>query len=188
MADENKTKTVETDGDSKNTKAATTTTTTRVVSPSSDSAPEASSASKPASLLAAYETWVGSHTGLARNVETTLYVAPQLVPVRGFKICQKQEISTDIYLEDINLLLTACWLCVMDATEARDGAGGSDAVRLLVGGSAASVPRLRTLEEGERGEGGAADQLSEVRCAVLMLLWLLGRLKDRGVWYLLLAD
>ncbi|KAE8967651.1 hypothetical protein PR003_g29190, partial [Phytophthora rubi] len=30
------------------------------------------------------EAWVGSHSGLARNVETTLYVAPQLVPVRGF--------------------------------------------------------------------------------------------------------
>ncbi|KAL7998919.1 putative peroxisome membrane protein, Pex16 [Plasmopara halstedii] len=35
---------------------------------------------KLASLLAAYEAWVGSHASLARNVETTLYVAPQLVP------------------------------------------------------------------------------------------------------------
>ncbi|KAE9053482.1 hypothetical protein PF010_g32890, partial [Phytophthora fragariae] len=33
-------------------------------------------------LLGAYEAWVGSHSGLARNVETTLYVAPQLVPKR----------------------------------------------------------------------------------------------------------
>ena len=41
-----------------------------------------SSVYKAASLLAAYETWVGSHTGLARNVETALYVVPQLVPVR----------------------------------------------------------------------------------------------------------
>ncbi|KAE9156315.1 hypothetical protein PF005_g33260, partial [Phytophthora fragariae] len=37
-------------------------------------------------LLGAYEAWVGSHLGshlgLARNVETTLCVAPQLVPKR----------------------------------------------------------------------------------------------------------
>lgn len=33
-----------------------------------------------ASMFTAYEAWVRSHTGLARNVETTLYVAPQLVP------------------------------------------------------------------------------------------------------------
>ncbi|KAE9181587.1 hypothetical protein PF004_g24498 [Phytophthora fragariae] len=33
-------------------------------------------------LLGAYEAWAGSHSGLARNVETTLYVAPQLVPKR----------------------------------------------------------------------------------------------------------
>ncbi|CAI5737376.1 unnamed protein product [Hyaloperonospora brassicae] len=38
-----------------------------------------------ASLLAAYETWVGSHTGLARNVETALYVVPQLVPKRAME-------------------------------------------------------------------------------------------------------
>ncbi|KAE9095806.1 hypothetical protein PF010_g16573 [Phytophthora fragariae] len=37
---------------------------------------------KTSSLLGAYEAWVGSHSGLARNVETTLYVAPQLVPRR----------------------------------------------------------------------------------------------------------
>ncbi|RMX68826.1 hypothetical protein KXD40_002958 [Peronospora effusa] len=42
---------------------------------------EVSSTCKTTSLLAAYETWVGNHKGLARNVETTLYVAPQLIPV-----------------------------------------------------------------------------------------------------------
>ncbi|KAE9289769.1 hypothetical protein PF008_g25809 [Phytophthora fragariae] len=37
---------------------------------------------KTSSLLGADEAWVGSHSGLARNVETALYVAPQLVPRR----------------------------------------------------------------------------------------------------------
>ncbi|ETL91711.1 hypothetical protein L917_09784 [Phytophthora nicotianae] len=80
MSDENKTTTVETDvavdDDSKTTTTVTRTmtTTTRVVPPSA--------VSKTASLLASYEAWVGSHAGLARNVETTMYVAPQLVPKR----------------------------------------------------------------------------------------------------------
>ncbi|KAE8996235.1 hypothetical protein PF011_g15995 [Phytophthora fragariae] len=33
-------------------------------------------------ILGAYEAWVGGHSGLAPNVETTLYVAPQLVPMK----------------------------------------------------------------------------------------------------------
>uniref|UniRef100_A0AAV1TPD4 Peroxisomal membrane protein PEX16 n=1 Tax=Peronospora matthiolae TaxID=2874970 RepID=A0AAV1TPD4_9STRA len=44
-----------------------------------------SSIDKAASLFAAYETWVGSHTGLARNVETALYVVPQLIPKRAME-------------------------------------------------------------------------------------------------------
>lgn len=32
--------------------------------------------------LAQYEEWVNAHTGIARNLETMLYIAPQLVPVR----------------------------------------------------------------------------------------------------------
>ncbi|KAK1945626.1 Peroxisome biogenesis protein 16 [Phytophthora citrophthora] len=79
MTEESKKTQVETDvsvnGDSETTRTVTrTTTTSHVVSPSTDA--------KTASLLASYEAWVGSHSGLARNVETTLYVAPQLVPKR----------------------------------------------------------------------------------------------------------
>lgn len=39
-------------------------------------------ATGPLAYLAAYEGWVQDHTSLARNVETMLYIAPQLVPVR----------------------------------------------------------------------------------------------------------
>ncbi|KAG3164401.1 hypothetical protein PI124_g11195 [Phytophthora idaei] len=98
MSDENKTTTVETDvpvdGDSNPTKTVTqtTTTTTRVVSPSA--------VSKTASLLASYETWVGSHSGLARNVETTLYVAPQLVPKR----LMEPEVATQFGYSLVGLL------------------------------------------------------------------------------------
>ncbi|EEY61070.1 uncharacterized protein PITG_01313 [Phytophthora infestans T30-4] len=101
MADENKTSTVEADvvvdGDAKTTKTATrtTTTSTRVVAPSSVSA-----ASEMASFLAAYEAWVGSHSGLARNVETTLYVAPQLVPKR----LMEPEVATQFGYSLVGLL------------------------------------------------------------------------------------
>ncbi|POM72740.1 Peroxisomal membrane protein PEX16 [Phytophthora palmivora] len=99
MTDENKETTVETevttDGNSKTTKTVTTTT-THIVSPSSES----SAISKTASLLAAYEAWVGSHTGLARNVETTLYVAPQLVPKR----VMEPEVATQFGYSLVGLL------------------------------------------------------------------------------------
>lgn len=45
-------------------------------------APSASLVSRATKLLGTYDAWVESHAGLARNVETTLYVAPQLVPKR----------------------------------------------------------------------------------------------------------
>lgn len=38
--------------------------------------------SSPLAYLAAYEEWVKDHTSLARNIETLMYIAPQLVPVR----------------------------------------------------------------------------------------------------------
>ncbi|OWZ23101.1 hypothetical protein PHMEG_0002057 [Phytophthora megakarya] len=100
MTDEEKKTTVETqvatDGDSKITKTVTTTTTSRVVSPSEASG----TISKTASLLAAYEAWVGSNTGLARNVETTLYVAPQLVPKR----VMEPEVATQFGYSLVGLL------------------------------------------------------------------------------------
>lgn len=37
---------------------------------------------KSTALFAQYENWVTAHTGIARNLETMLYIAPQLVPVR----------------------------------------------------------------------------------------------------------
>lgn len=40
------------------------------------------SAHKSSALFAQYENWVTAHTGIARNLETMLYIAPQLVPVR----------------------------------------------------------------------------------------------------------
>ncbi|EGZ17126.1 hypothetical protein PHYSODRAFT_500326 [Phytophthora sojae] len=107
MADESKMTTVETDvtteGDSQTTKtvARTTTTTTRVVSPSPEAPASSDSVlAKTSPLLAAYEAWVGSHTGLARNVETTLYVAPQLVPKR----VMEPEVATQFGYSLVGLL------------------------------------------------------------------------------------
>ncbi|CAI5701773.1 unnamed protein product [Peronospora effusa] len=61
---------------------------------------EVSSTCKTTSLLAAYETWVGNHKGLARNVETTLYVAPQLIP----KNVMEPEIASQFSYSLIGLL------------------------------------------------------------------------------------
>ncbi|TDH66687.1 hypothetical protein CCR75_001581 [Bremia lactucae] len=73
MADDTKTTIVETnvafDGDS-----------TEITRTMNTTTPFNFPFTKPASLLAAYEAWVGTHANLARNVETSLYVAPQLVP------------------------------------------------------------------------------------------------------------
>ncbi|KAE9114315.1 hypothetical protein PF005_g8822 [Phytophthora fragariae] len=106
MADESK-RTTETDvttgGDSETTKTVTRTmrTTTRVVSPSLEApASSASMLSKTSSLLGAYEAWVGSHSGLARNVETTLYVALQLVPKR----VMEPEVATQFGYSLVGLL------------------------------------------------------------------------------------
>ncbi|KAH7484319.1 Peroxisomal membrane protein PEX16 [Phytophthora ramorum] len=106
MADEIKTTTVETDvmtdGDSKTTTTVTHTKTssTGEVAPSTDASASAPTISKTASLLGAYESWVGSHTGLARNVETTLYVAPQLVPKR----VMEPEVATQFGYSLVGLL------------------------------------------------------------------------------------
>ncbi|KAG7388778.1 hypothetical protein PHYPSEUDO_011797 [Phytophthora pseudosyringae] len=61
---------------------------------------EADAGSKTATLLSAYEAWVGSHSGLARNVETTLYVAPQLVPKR----VMEPEVATQFGYSLVGLL------------------------------------------------------------------------------------
>ncbi|KAE8973373.1 hypothetical protein PR002_g26220 [Phytophthora rubi] len=51
-------------------------------------------------ILGAYEAWVGSHSGLAPNVETTLYVAPQLVPKR----VMEPEVATQFGYSLVGLL------------------------------------------------------------------------------------
>ncbi|KAE8886620.1 hypothetical protein PF003_g29363 [Phytophthora fragariae] len=56
--------------------------------------------SKTSSLLGAHEVWVGSHSGLARNLETTLYVAPQLVPKR----VMEPEVATQLGYSLMGLL------------------------------------------------------------------------------------
>ncbi|KAG6611957.1 Peroxisomal membrane protein PEX16 [Phytophthora cinnamomi] len=93
MADESKNTTLETgvttEGDS-------TKTVTRATTP----AASPSMLSKTSSLLGAYEAWVGSHSGLARNVETTLYVAPQLVPKR----VMEPEVATQFGYSLVGLL------------------------------------------------------------------------------------
>ncbi|CAI5741839.1 unnamed protein product [Peronospora destructor] len=61
---------------------------------------DASSTCRTASLLAVYEIWVGNHKGLARNVETTLYVAPQLIP----KNVMKPEIASQFSYSLVGLL------------------------------------------------------------------------------------
>ncbi|KAE9339030.1 hypothetical protein PR003_g11219 [Phytophthora rubi] len=56
--------------------------------------------SKTSSLLGAHEVWVGSHSGLARNLETTLYVAPQLAPKR----VMEPEVATQLGYSLMGLL------------------------------------------------------------------------------------
>lgn len=46
-------------------------------------APAATKTTAAAGPLGAYERWFNVHTGIARNMETMLYIAPQLVPVRS---------------------------------------------------------------------------------------------------------
>ncbi|KAE9037436.1 hypothetical protein PR001_g8382 [Phytophthora rubi] len=55
---------------------------------------------KTSSLLGAHEVWVGSHSGLARNLETTLYVAPQLAPKR----VMEPEVATQLGYSLMGLL------------------------------------------------------------------------------------
>lgn len=45
-------------------------------------APTAPATKTAAGPLGAYERWFNAHSGVARNMETMLYIAPQLVPVR----------------------------------------------------------------------------------------------------------
>jgi hypothetical protein len=109
MADENK---MAADGDTNTVTRVTktTTTTTRVAPPAPETSadgPSASMASKTVSLLAAYEAWVGSHSGLARNVETTLYVAPQLVPVRA--LVENDAFSTAMLEVHFNTCMYCEW-------------------------------------------------------------------------------
>jgi hypothetical protein len=74
------------DADGHSRKVVTTTkrvTTTKHADAADAASAPAPSVKKAAGPLAAYEAWVNSHASLARNVETMLYIAPQLVPVRS---------------------------------------------------------------------------------------------------------
>lgn len=66
----------ETEAESSTTKKTSVTVVTTTTTASSSSSASASSAS-------GYEQWVKAHSGLARNIETMFFIAPQFVPVRG---------------------------------------------------------------------------------------------------------
>ncbi|CAH0482699.1 unnamed protein product [Peronospora belbahrii] len=83
MTNKDKTTVLETDGDLIQAIETMTmpTTRTQVTPPSPhENKLKAPSTCKIASFLTAYEKWVENHTGLARNIEATLYIAPQLIP------------------------------------------------------------------------------------------------------------
>ncbi|GAB9469397.1 hypothetical protein Gpo141_00006676 [Globisporangium polare] len=58
------------------------------------------SAHKSSALFAQYENWVTAHTGIARNLETMLYIAPQLVPKKAVE----PEIATQAGYSLVGLL------------------------------------------------------------------------------------
>lgn len=58
--------------------------------PAPATAPKAVTAAGP---LGAYERWFNAHTGVARNMETMLYIAPQLVPVRSKELSGDRSIG-----------------------------------------------------------------------------------------------
>ncbi|RLN76865.1 hypothetical protein BBJ28_00001622 [Nothophytophthora sp. Chile5] len=111
MEDETKLTTVETDvGATADGGAKTTTTTTTITTRRTHVETDAAAATELAStspstliatsLIGKYDEWVTGHTGLARNVETMLYVAPQLVPKR----VMEPEVATQFGYSLVGLL------------------------------------------------------------------------------------
>ncbi|RLN44457.1 hypothetical protein BBJ28_00005937 [Nothophytophthora sp. Chile5] len=111
MEDETKLTTVETDvgatadGGTKTTTTTTTTTTRRTLVETDAAAATEPASSSPSSVISTslvgkYDEWVTGHTGLARNVETMLYVAPQLVPKR----VMEPEVATQFGYSLVGLL------------------------------------------------------------------------------------
>ncbi|KAG7396115.1 hypothetical protein PHYBOEH_002770 [Phytophthora boehmeriae] len=87
------------------TSTRTTTITTKSVSPAPErpeptAEPSSSLITRATALIATYDAWVEKNTGLARNVETTLYVAPQLVPKR----VMEPEVATQLGYSLVGLL------------------------------------------------------------------------------------
>ncbi|TYZ58550.1 hypothetical protein PybrP1_001247 [[Pythium] brassicae (nom. inval.)] len=91
---------VETEEESTTKKTSVTVVTTTTTASSSSSAATAATASTNAALFSGYEQWVKAHTGLARNIETMLYIAPQFVP----KTAVPPEVATQAGYSLVGLL------------------------------------------------------------------------------------
>ncbi|KAE9322092.1 hypothetical protein PF001_g4571 [Phytophthora fragariae] len=117
-------------------------------------------------LLGAYEAWVGSHLGshlgLARNVETTLCVAPQLVPKR----VKEPEVATLFGYSLVGLLHLYHRYVLWKKTDAvGSGSAVADFARASAGGSRCPPSRRRRRQVVSNCVGGEGEECAPPRAA-----------------------